>query len=142
MLPFVAREFWPLWCLQQQILYCNRYICVDVLSYSCSYVSFFSLSLSVGISPGLVPEAKSVCFLELGFMYFEGSFFCYYRVEWFSIRSQVWREKKIRGGRGDLMTKTVTKNVHWKGIKAPELGLWEYEALNKISNKTHTFWAS
>lgn len=62
MLPFVAREFWPLWCLQQQILYCNRYICVDVLSYPCSHVSFFSLSLSVvGISPGLVPEAKSMC---------------------------------------------------------------------------------
>lgn len=60
MLPFVARESWHLWCLQQQILYCNRYICMDVLSYSCSHVSFFSLSLSVRISPGLVPEAR-VC---------------------------------------------------------------------------------
>ncbi len=28
-----------------------------------------------------------------------------------------------QGGRGDLMTKTVVKNVYWKGIKAPELGL-------------------
>jgi len=33
---------------------------MDVLSYSCSHVSFFSLSLSVRISPGLVPEAR-VC---------------------------------------------------------------------------------
>ncbi len=33
------------------------------------------------------------------------------------------KEEEDQGGRGDLMTKTVIKNVHSKGIKAPELGL-------------------
>jgi hypothetical protein len=32
-------------------------------------------------------------------------------------------ERRRSGGEGDLMTKTVVKNVYCKGTKAPELGL-------------------
>jgi hypothetical protein len=33
------------------------------------------------------------------------------------------KEEEDQGGREELMTKTVIKNVHLKGIKARELGL-------------------
>jgi hypothetical protein len=71
---------------------------MDVLSYSCSHVSFFSLSVSVRISPGLVPEAKSVHFLELGFMDSEGSFF--FTREWSDSPSDHKYEGRRRSGGG------------------------------------------
>jgi hypothetical protein len=56
------------------VMFCNSrfstaigiYVWMDVLSYSCSHVSFFSLSLSVGISPGVVPEARVCAFSGAG----------------------------------------------------------------------------
>jgi hypothetical protein len=63
-----------------------------------------------------------VHFLELGFMDSEGSFF--FTREWtYSPSDHRYEGRRRSGGGGDLMTKTVIKHVHWKGIKAPELGL-------------------
>jgi hypothetical protein len=63
-----------------------------------------------------------VCFLELGFMDLKDPFSV--TREWMILHQIAsMKGEEDQGGRGDLMTKTVVKNVYWKGIKAPELGL-------------------
>jgi hypothetical protein len=86
-------------------------------------VSFFSLSLSVGISPGLVPEAKSVCVFWSWDLRILKDPFSVTREQSDSPSDHSMKKEEDQEGRGDLMTRTVINNVHWKGIKAPELGL-------------------